>query len=125
MVGTPIPASTNPVQNDKKDEKEETKGFLANLKKYANKGRDAIAKAIAWANNLVRKLRDKVAAQKDPDKANIIQKLIDKLLSGIDWLTRKMHNAMRSNDNGRTDIGEYKYKEDRKWFGDTHAGPKK
>ena len=124
-IGEELKALEDKKGEDKKGEEGAAKGFLANLQKYANKGRDVIAKIIAWANNLVRKLRDKVAAQKDPDKANIIQKLIDKLLSGIDWLTRKMHNTMRSNDNGRTDIGEYKYREDRKWLDDTHAGPKK
>lgn len=85
---------------------EEAKGFIASLKKSVGKGRDAIAKAIAWANNAVRKLRDKLERTPDGKTKGIIRTIIDKILACVDWLTAKMHNIV---SHSRADIGDYKY----------------
>ena len=78
-----------------KDPSKATDSWLKKLKQNAiDKPRDWIAKQIAALNQ---KMRDFIAKaeQADPKKKGIFMKIKEKIARAIEWLTRKLANAVR------------------------------
>lgn len=83
-------------EGDKK-ENEQVDGFLAKIKKYAiDKPKEWIAERIAALNAKMVEYRQKLEAKKAEGKdLSILQQILKKIASCIEWLTEKLTSAKR------------------------------
>lgn len=77
----------------------QAESFLDKVKKYANKGRDAIAAVIAKLHKWAAGINYRI--QNDPEKKGIWSTIKQKITAAIQFLTAKLHNAVAAN---RTDL---------------------
>jgi len=115
-VGSGTPSTAIADQKDDSGieaEKEKADGLMAKIKKYANKGRDFIAKYIAKLHDWAKKINQEMT-NVDPEKRTILQSIKKKITGAIAWLTARLSKIGTEGGGNRRENPEYWDKKEEK-----------